>query len=140
MRVVDGGIGGIELLGEIEDSNILFVIDSLTPEEGEPGDVKVYRVDKSSVDRETLLKHLISVGSHGVTTEVIIAAAVAMGKLPETYIIGIVPKSIDLREGLSPEVKMAFPKVLDLIIQVLRDKKMNVNIDVDSFLKRVELR
>jgi len=135
---VDGGIGGIELLEEIEDSDILFVIDSLTPGDGEPGDVKVYRVDRSNVDREILLKHLISVGSHGVTAEVIIAAAVAMGKLPETYIIGIVPRSIDLREELSPEVKVAFPKVLDLITRILRDKKLNIDIDVDSFLKKMD--
>jgi hydrogenase maturation protease len=138
MRVVDGGIGGIELLEEIEDCGILFVVDSLSPEEGEPGDVRVYRVDRSSVDREILLKHLISSWSHGVTAEVLIAAAVAMGKLPETYVVGIVPSSIDLREGLSPEVKMAFPKVLDVITRILRDKKLDIDLDIGSFLKKID--
>jgi Ni,Fe-hydrogenase maturation factor len=69
---------------------------------------------------------------------VLIAAAVAMGKLPETYVVGIVPSSIDLREGLSPEVKMAFPKVLDVITRILRDKKLDIDLDIGSFLKKID--
>jgi hydrogenase maturation protease len=138
MRVVDGGIGGIGLLEEIEGSDIVFVVDSLSPEEGEPGDVRVYRVDRSSVDREILLKHLISSWSHGVTAEVLIAAALAMGRLPETYVVGIVPSSIDLREGLSPEVKVALPRVLDLITKILRDRKLDIDFDISSFLKKID--
>jgi Ni,Fe-hydrogenase maturation factor len=52
--------------------------------------------------------------------------------------VGIVPSSIDLREGLSPEVKVALPRVLDSITKILRDRKLDINFDISSFLKKID--
>ena len=40
-----------------------------------------------------------------------------VGKTPETTIIGVEPKSLDMGMALSPEVEAKLPRVIELILE-----------------------
>lgn len=138
IKVVDGGLGGIELLEEVEGSDILFIVDSVSPEDALGGRVRVYKVNELSLNPEEIARVLSEVGGHGVTSEVLIAIALALKKLPEeTYVVGIVPSAMELGDHLSDEAKEGCIKALEAIKSILRENRLIVEVDVKKFVERL---
>ena len=137
IRAVDGGLGGIELLEEIENSDVLFLVDSIAAED--PGSrVKVYKVNELPMNPEEVLMTLTEVGGHGVSPEILLSVALAIGKLPrEAYVIGIVPSSIELSDRLSEEAKEGCVKALRVIEDILGGMGLGIAFDTISFLERL---
>ncbi len=52
-----------------------------------------------------------------------LAIAQKMGKLPHTVIIGIEPKEISYGLELSPEIEREMGKMVNLILEEVRDKR-----------------
>ncbi|MEM1520395.1 MAG: hydrogenase maturation protease [Candidatus Korarchaeum sp.] len=138
IRAIDGGLGGIELLEEIENSDILFLVDSVAAED-DPGDrVKVYKVNELPMNPEEALMMLTEVGRHGVSPEILLSVALAIGKLPkEAYVIGIVPNSIELNDRISEEAKKGCIEALKLIEAILGKMGLGVVFDIAGFLEKL---
>lgn len=140
IRVVDGGLGGMELLEEIENSDVLFLVDSASPEEVPRGDVRVYKVSETlPLSSEEIAMMIARAGSHGVTPEILLAIALTLGKLPkETYVVGIGSASIEIVDRLSSEARGGCVKALRFIEEVLRDRGLIIEFNIESFRRRLE--
>ncbi len=130
IRVVDGGLGGLNLLDYFEGVKLAYVVDAV---EGErPGQVVLYKVN-SEVSEEAL-RMVVEYGSHGISPDILLAAAASLGYLPEAYVVGISVKLIDLGEALSEEVILGSLKALKLIKGELARRGFNLEVDEEAFL------
>ena len=120
VRFLDAGIGGIHFVQELlQEHEAVVILDAL---EGKvPGEVRV--LEAKVADPRTLPSRAqrdVLADIHYTEPGRAMALAKALNKLPkETYIVGCVPKVIDLNIGLSPEVEAALPvaerRALELI-------------------------
>ncbi len=139
VEVIDGGLGGLNLIDYIEGRDVVFLVDSLTPEEGEPGEVKLFKVNPEAVNPEEALRSLVEAGSHGVVPELLIAAAEALGYLPErTYVLGIVPCLIDLGDKITSKAVAGCLKALKLLKSQLEGLGISLDVDFHLFKERLK--
>ncbi len=138
MEVIDGGLGGLNLLDYMEGKRILLLVDALDPGDGEPGEVRMYRVNPGAVNPSEAVSMLVEAGSHGVVPELLIAAAGAVGRLPEeSYVLGIVPCLIDLGDGITEPAVRGCLRALHLIREMLSERGLPLMIDDRRFEGRL---
>lgn len=103
---VDGALMGMELLPVVQDARRLLVLDAVAGER--PG--QVVRLSGDQLPRMLSTK----LSPHQVGLLDVFAAARLLGREPvELELVGVVPASVDLRVGLSPQVQVAIaPAVL----------------------------
>ncbi|ABB24308.1 HyaD/HybD family hydrogenase maturation endopeptidase [Pelodictyon luteolum] len=95
---IDGGTQGIYLLDHIQSCDALLVFDALIPVEYDSR-VYVYRND----DLPDFIHRKMS--SHQMGFSELLGVARLQGKIPrEIVLIGVPPRDLQLRIGLSPEV------------------------------------
>jgi len=109
---VDGGTGGMELVPTVREARRLLVLDAVAgPVAGE-----VVRLAGDQIPRMLAAK----LSPHQVGLLDVFAAARLLGDEPdEVAVVGVVPVSVDLRLGLSPEVEAALPAATAAALAVL---------------------
>lgn len=111
VEFVDGGTAGMELIHLFEDVSFLIIVDSLNAQT-EPGSVFKF----SAGDMAGLPKG-IKASIHDLGLLEVLQVAGLLGCLPETVIFGVQPRTVDWGLDLSPELKEAKSKVINLIAQ-----------------------
>ncbi|MFQ5867864.1 MAG: hydrogenase maturation protease [bacterium] len=117
VELVDGGTSLLDFLPQMKDISKLIIVDAVKLG-GKPG--RTYRI---CVDDSLLKggKGMTSLHQLGVVET--LAIAQKMGKLPPTVIIGIEPKEIAYGLELSPEIEREMGKMVNLILDEVRDKR-----------------
>jgi hydrogenase maturation protease len=114
VSLLDGGTWGMQLLPDIEEAERLLVLDAIH-EGGEPG--TIVRLEKDDLPR--LLGHKVS--PHQIDLREVFAVAELRGRFPSVAVaLGVEPEVVELRDGLSPAVARALPRLLDAALLQLR--------------------
>jgi hydrogenase maturation protease len=109
--VVEGGTDGFRLMNVVTGAARLIVVDAVKGG-GPPG--SIYRFDIK--DAPTYPdEYKTSVHQIGILEVVHLSELI--GKAPETTIIGVEPKSLDMGMELSPEVKAKVPRIIELVLE-----------------------
>jgi hydrogenase maturation protease len=109
VRVVDGGTLGLDLLGLVESTDRLILVDAVAVG-GPPGSISVIRDDDV---HGALAGH---VSPHQIGVGDLIAVARLAGVLPDhVTLIGIQPGSIEIGLDLTEPVAAAVPVAADLV-------------------------
>jgi hydrogenase maturation protease len=113
VRVVDGGVAGLRLLGEFAGVDYLIIVDAVR-RGGVPG--SIYRLGQADLHS----RHGPFVSAHEVGIAELLAAAEFSGRLPQTQIVGVEPldtESMSLQ--LSSPLGCALPQVVAAIVDTL---------------------
>lgn len=117
VELVDGGTSLLDFIPQAEDVSKLIIVDAIKLG-GKPGTTYKICVDDS------LLKGAKGITSlHQLGVVETLAIAQKMGKLPHTVIIGIEPKEISYGLELSPEIVREMGKMVNLILDEVRDER-----------------
>lgn len=115
VRVVEGGTDGFRLLNVITEADRLIVIDAV---KGGAIPGSIYRFDiKDAPDYPAAYKTSV----HQIGILEVIHLSALIGKTPQTTIIGIEPKSLEMGMDLSPEIQAKIPGIVELVWDELRD-------------------
>ncbi|MGK2963238.1 MAG: HyaD/HybD family hydrogenase maturation endopeptidase [Gemmatimonadaceae bacterium] len=110
VELADGGTWGMSLLPLIEDADRLVLLDAIAAGSS-PGDLVVLERDRLPI----YLRRKLS--PHQVDLSDVLAAAEWRGRLPlETVAIGVEPRSVEMRLGLSPEVDRGVDAAVGVVI------------------------
>ncbi len=106
VELVDGGTWGMNLLPLIETAGRLVLLDAIDTR-SPPGTLTVLARD----ELPRYFAHKIS--PHQIDLREVLALAELRGRLPlEVVALGVQPGVIEMREGLSPPVAAAIPKMV----------------------------
>lgn len=113
VRLVDGGVLGLGLLGVISETDHLIVVDAIR-NQGEPG--TLYRLEGDEVPKRLYAKNSL----HQVDLLETLAVAPALDHEPETVILGVEPEDIEsLSIELSPPVQDAVEPLVEKVLREL---------------------
>lgn len=119
VQVVEGGTDGFRLIDVVAGATRLIIVDAMK-KGGPPG--SIYRLDLKDAPAYPDT-HKTSVHEIGILEVVHLSELV--GETPETTIIGVEPKSLDLGMELSPEVEAKLPRIIELIFQEIERPATN---------------
>ena len=112
--VVEGGTDGFRLMNVVTGAARLIVVDAIKGG-GPPG--SIYRFDLE--DAPTYPdEYKTSVHQIGILEVVHLSALI--GEAPETTIIGVEPKSLEMGMELSPEVEAKVPRIIELVLEEVK--------------------
>lgn len=115
VSVVDGGVLGLSLLGVISEADHLIVVDVIH-NKGNPGDL--YRLVGEAIPERLRAKNSL----HQVDFLETLTLCQALGKVPETVIIGVEPLDIEtMGVELTPTIKEQMDPVIAMILEELKD-------------------
>jgi hydrogenase maturation protease len=117
VELVDGGTSLLDFIPQRENVSKLIIVDAVKLG-GKPGKTYKIYVDDSLLKAE---RGMTSLHQLGVVET--LAIAQKMGKLPPTIIIGIEPKDMGYGLELSPEIEREMGKMVNLILEEVRDKR-----------------
>ncbi|WP_197463668.1 hydrogenase maturation protease [Desulfuromonas sp. DDH964] len=106
VEVIDGGTGGLTLLSLMAGARAVLLVDALAMGRA-PGSVAGFRYEAGvfRADGAGLSLHQAGLGE-------VLALAAELGELPELFIVGIEPESLELGQGLSEPVAAALPQAV----------------------------
>lgn len=110
VELIDGGTAGLNLLNYIEGREKLIVIDCLMAED-KPGSIYRFRLEDLTTPTEMITS------LHQVGLREVLNILSQTSQIPETIIIGIVPKTTAVNMSLSAEVETVIPKVIELVLK-----------------------
>ncbi|PIE69289.1 MAG: hydrogenase maturation endopeptidase [Deltaproteobacteria bacterium] len=115
ITVFDGGTAGIMLAPFVEDHDIIFVIDVVSPTEGEPGSIHCF------TDQEVRSGNIQTrMSPHQVGLLEILDLCNLRGLEPEHIeMFTVVPQDLSTRIGLSPLLETKLPEVMSLLASAL---------------------
>ncbi|MBW1895674.1 MAG: HyaD/HybD family hydrogenase maturation endopeptidase [Deltaproteobacteria bacterium] len=111
VRVIEGGTDGFRLMNVVVDTDRLVVVDAV---KGGATPGSIYRFDIKDAPSSPE-EYKTSVHQIGILE--VIHLSELLGKTPETTIIGVEPKSLEMSMELSPEVEAKIPRVIELILE-----------------------
>jgi len=111
VQVVEGGTDGFKLMNVVTEADRLIVVDAVKGGEA-PG--SVYRFD---IKDAPTYPDAYKTSVHQIGILEVVHLSELVGKTPETTIIGVEPKSLDMGMELSPEVEAKLPKIIELVLQ-----------------------
>ena len=111
VHVLDGGTLGLSLLPYLEDADALILVDAIRAD-GPPGSfVRLEGEDVPPAVATRLSPHQIGVAD-------LLDGARWLGRYPKRVVLlGLVPESMELAVGLSPQVARALPGLIGRIIE-----------------------
>lgn len=132
VRVVDGGVAGLGLLGEIAAADFLIIVDAVKWG-GTPGSIH-------RLGQENLLPHRGPfISAHEVGIAELLAAAEFSGCLPQTEILGVEPLVMEtVGLELSSPLRCALPQVVTAIIERLRARGAELKRKPESETAKLE--
>lgn len=114
IEVINGGVEGINLLNLFLENDWIVILDTIHLDD-EPG--SIYNIPSYELSGYGLN----SGGAHEVGVMQCLDMIELMGHpLPESNVIGIVPRSIDFRMGLTPEIEQRFNDYINTVINYLK--------------------
>jgi hydrogenase maturation protease len=108
VAVLDGGVGGIDLLEHIQQATYLIVVDALDAG-AEPGAIFRFRAEEVDV---IVNEHKASL--HQVDLYDTLKIAKFLGCYPQTIIVGVQPKEMTWGTEPTPELTAKIPLIVDL--------------------------
>ncbi|MHB9093703.1 MAG: HyaD/HybD family hydrogenase maturation endopeptidase [Eubacteriales bacterium] len=115
VKLVNGGVSGIDLLEVIEEADKLIIVDAIDAGD-RPGTVFRFNADEV---KGQLREHKTSL--HQVDLFDTLKIARFLDRCPETVIIGIQPKDISWGMELTPDLASLVPRIIDLVICEIHD-------------------
>lgn len=109
VEVVEGGTDGFGLMAFVVGTDRLIVIDAVKGG-GSPG--SLYRFDLNDCPP---FPDLFKTSVHQISILEIINLSGVIGTTPQTTIIGVEPKTLDIGMALSPEIEARIPRVIELV-------------------------
>jgi hydrogenase maturation protease len=111
----DGGTAGIMLSPFLEEHQIIFVIDVVSPDEGPAGSIHCY------TDQQVRAGNIQSrMSPHQVGLLEILDLCSLRGSEPEHIeMFTVVPEDLSTRIGLSPLLESRLPEILELLLVTL---------------------
>jgi hydrogenase maturation protease len=111
VEVIEGGTDGFRLMNVVTEADRLIVVDAV---KGGSPPGSIYRFDiKDAPSFPDVYK--TSVHQIGILEVVHLSGLV--GQTPETTVIGVEPRSLDMGMALSPEVQEKIPKIIELVLE-----------------------
>ena len=113
IRIVDGGVLGMRLMGIVADADVLIVVDAVQNSQA-PG--TLYRLAGEQIPRRVLAKHSM----HQLDLPEVLALCSAIDHTPETIVIGIEPEDIQTMEmELTPTISEKMDALVSMVIEEL---------------------
>ena len=109
--VVEGGTDGFRLMNVVTGAARLIVVDAVKGG-GPPGSIYRFGIKDAPTYPD---EYKTSVHQIGILEVVHLSELV--GEAPETTIIGVEPKSLDMGMELSPEVKAKLSRIIELVLE-----------------------
>lgn len=120
VQIIDGGVEGINLLNLFLENDHIIILDTINLDD-EAG--SIYNIPSYELSGYGLN----SGGAHEVGVMQCLDMIELMGKpLPKSNVLGIVPKSITFRMGLSEELSTLFETYIAAIIDYLKSCDIEV--------------
>lgn len=115
IELLDGGTSGIELLPYIQHRDYVIIIDAIKSGHAPGTVVRVEGEDVPARFRTRISPHQLGLSD-------LLATAKISGNMPKNLILfGIEPKSMDLTLDLSPEVRDSLHRLLEVVVEELRN-------------------
>ena len=111
VEIVEGGTAGLELIALIQETDFLIIVDAVNAQD-EPGAMFRFRPKDLR-----FLPEPFQVSFHQVGLLDMLNAASLIGKVPETLIFGVQPKSLEWSMEISPEIRAVFPRIAELVLR-----------------------
>lgn len=115
IELIEGGVDGLRLMNLVVGVDRLIVIDSVKGG-GSPGSIYKFKPEDLVTHTDTSKMSIHQIG----ILEVIRLSGL-VGKLPETTIIGVEPKSIEMGMELTPKIQSKVPRIIELVLDELKD-------------------
>ncbi|MFA5785955.1 MAG: HyaD/HybD family hydrogenase maturation endopeptidase [Actinomycetota bacterium] len=113
VRVLDGGLIGLELIADVEDASHVLVIDAVDAGEP-PGTV----IELTGEQVPAFFDRKLS--PHELAISDVLALASLQGREPEEVVVlGIQPRCVEVSAELSPEVEAALPGLVRRALAIL---------------------
>lgn len=120
LHIIDGGVEGINLLNLFLDNDHIVILDTINLDDT-PG--SIYNIPSYELSGYGLN----SGGAHEVGVMQCLDMIELMGKpLPESNVLGIIPKSISFHMGLSDELMGQFETYVSAILSYLKSCDVEV--------------
>jgi hydrogenase maturation protease len=114
VTAIDGGTSTNELLGDLEDLDLLVIVDAVASG-GEPG--SLVRLEGDQIP--SAFSNKMSPHQHGIND--LLATLRLIGRAPaRVVLLGVTPARIELGMELSPVVAAALPALCDRVVAELR--------------------
>jgi hydrogenase maturation protease len=110
VAVIEGGVYGLALVDVVAKAHRLIVIDAVRGG-GAPGTVYRFGPEELSLRRDG---YKMSVHEIGILEVIRLAGLV--GQAPQTTIIGVEPRSLEMGMELSPELQAKVPRIIELVV------------------------
>lgn len=115
VQIVDGGVLGVRLMGLIQETDILIVVDAITNKK-QPG--TLYRLEGDQVPRRVLAKQSM----HEMDLPEVLALCSALDHDPHTIVLGVEPKDIATMDvALTPVVQAQVEPLVRMVLAELDD-------------------
>ena len=120
VRIINGGVEGINLLNVFMEYDRLFILDAIAVDDASGS---IYHIPAA----ELTGYGLNSGGAHEIGVLQCLDMLELMGKpLPESSVVGIVPKEVTVDVGLSAALRDAFGRYVDVVVSLLRQENIRV--------------
>ena len=114
VQVVEGGTDGFRLMNVVAGAARLIVVDAVKGG-GSPG--SIYRFD---IKDAPVYPDAYKTSVHQIGILEVVHLSELIGEAPETTIIGVEPKSLDMGMELSPEVKAKLSRIIELVLEEVK--------------------
>ena len=113
VRVLDGGVLGVRLMGIVSDTDHLIIVDAVC-NNGNPGDL--YRMADEEVPRRVLAKQSM----HQMDLPEVLALSRAIDHDPNVVVIGIEPEDMaTVNDQLTPTVAAKMDDLINMVLNEL---------------------
>jgi hydrogenase maturation protease len=114
VAVIEGGVYGLALVDVVAKARRLIVIDAVRGAEA-PGTIYRFGPEELSMHSDS---YTMSVHEIGILEVIRLAGLV--GQPPQTTIIGVEPKSLEMGMELSPELREKVPRIIEVVMDELK--------------------
>lgn len=116
VHLVDGGVLGMRLMGIVSETDVLIVVDAVRNRQA-PG--TLYRLEGDQVPRRTRAKESL----HQQDLPEVLALCSAIGKTPETIVIGVEPEDIStVGLEMTPTISDRMDDLVAMVIDELEQR------------------
>ncbi|MCF6092735.1 HyaD/HybD family hydrogenase maturation endopeptidase [Microaerobacter geothermalis] len=114
IEIIDGGTDGLRLLGPVEETDYLLIIDAINAGK-EPGTL-------ITLEGEEIPKYLgVKMSFHQLGFQEVLAMAKFRGSLPkEMFMCGIQPKSLEWGAEMTETVAKQLPKLVEMVVDKVK--------------------
>jgi hydrogenase maturation protease len=109
VQVVEGGTDGFGLVNVIVQADRMILIDAVKGG-GQPGSIYRFEIEDCPPYPD-----IFKTSVHQISILEVINLSSLIGSTPQTTIIGVEPKSLEMGMRLSPQIEEKIPKVIHMI-------------------------